>query len=147
MVVDTAVVENAALVIEPLRVTRNGKRFFSKEHKRAVIERCLAPGASVAGVALAHGLNANLVRRWIDRHRTRSAKASRTTKLVQVKVSPQPHEPLSLSDDAKPQARGSTASSSTGSIEIEIAGARLLLRGAVDVEQLRLVLEMLIPVR
>jgi transposase len=26
---------------------------------------CQQPGASVAGVALAHGLNANLVRRWL----------------------------------------------------------------------------------
>jgi transposase-like protein len=27
------------------------------------------PGASVAGVALAHGINANLVRKWIDKHK------------------------------------------------------------------------------
>jgi transposase len=27
---------------------------------------CQQPGASVAGVALAHGLNANLVRRWLQ---------------------------------------------------------------------------------
>jgi transposase len=29
-----------------------------------VVDECRQPGASVAGVALAHGLNANLVRRW-----------------------------------------------------------------------------------
>ena len=140
-------VEPTTVVIEPLRVTRNGKRFFSKEHKRAVVERCLAPGASVAGVALAHGLNANLVRRWMDRHRTRSAKSSRATKLVAVNVGSARHEPLLVTDDAKPRARASTARNSTGSIEIEIAGGRLLLHGAVDVEQLRLVLEMLIRAR
>jgi len=32
--------------------------------KRAVLEQCAAPGASVASIALAHGLNANLVHKW-----------------------------------------------------------------------------------
>jgi transposase len=33
--------------------------------KAQVIAACHAPGASVAAVALAHGLNANLVRKWL----------------------------------------------------------------------------------
>lgn len=32
--------------------------------KQAVLEQCAAPGASVASIALAHGLNANLVHKW-----------------------------------------------------------------------------------
>lgn len=32
--------------------------------KQAVLEQCAAPGASVANIALAHGLNANLVHKW-----------------------------------------------------------------------------------
>jgi len=35
------------------------------ELKQAIVAACLEPGASVAGVALAHGVNANLVRKWI----------------------------------------------------------------------------------
>ena len=140
-------IEPAAVAIEPVRVTRNGKRFFSKEHKRAVVERCLAPGASVAAVALAHGLNANLVRRWIDRHRTRSARSNRGTTLVQVRLGSQPQEPEPMSDQTKAQARTSPVRNSTGSIEIEIAGARLLLHGQVDIEQLRVVLELLVRAR
>ena len=40
------------------------RRQHSPELKRQVVDECRQPGASVAGVALTHGLNANLVRRW-----------------------------------------------------------------------------------
>jgi transposase len=35
------------------------------EFKAQVLAECQQPGASVAGVALAHGLNVNLVRKWL----------------------------------------------------------------------------------
>ena len=50
--------------VGPLTITRNGRRYFSAAHKRLVVERCLAPGASVAAVAIQHGFNANLERSW-----------------------------------------------------------------------------------
>lgn len=44
------------------------KRVARRKHdaglKAQVIAECAAPGASVARVALEHGLNANLVHRW-----------------------------------------------------------------------------------
>ena len=49
----------------PYRVTSNGRRYFSKSHKEAGLAKCLAPGASLAAVALANGFNANLVRKWV----------------------------------------------------------------------------------
>jgi transposase-like protein len=49
---------------------------YSDEFKRQVIAACLEPGVSTAAVALANGLNANLVRRWV----AESAK-SRDTRL------------------------------------------------------------------
>ena len=61
--VDTMGLESSRMQVEPLRITRNGRRYFSAEHKRALVERCLSPGASVAAVSLEHGFNANLVRR------------------------------------------------------------------------------------
>jgi len=45
--------------------TKRIRRYHPPELKRQVIMACQHPGASVAGVALAHGLNANLVRRWL----------------------------------------------------------------------------------
>lgn len=41
------------------------KRVHSEEFRQAIIQACCEPGASVAGVSLANGLNANLVRKWM----------------------------------------------------------------------------------
>jgi len=41
------------------------KRQHSEGFRQAVIQACCEPGASVSGVALANGLNANLVRKWM----------------------------------------------------------------------------------
>jgi len=52
---------------ETAGVVRRGassRRRFIKEFRRQVVEETLAPGASVAGVALRHRLNANLVFTW-----------------------------------------------------------------------------------
>ena len=40
------------------------RRRHSDELKAEVLAACNEPGASISGVALAHGLNANLVRKW-----------------------------------------------------------------------------------
>ena len=40
------------------------RRRHDKELKRQVLAACAEPGASVAAVAMAHGLNANLVHKW-----------------------------------------------------------------------------------
>jgi transposase len=40
------------------------RRRHSKEVKEQVLAECAQPGASVAGVALAHGINANVVHKW-----------------------------------------------------------------------------------
>jgi transposase len=45
---------------------RRRRRRHSAQFKAKVVQAC-TPGASVAAVALAHGLNANLVRRWVQR--------------------------------------------------------------------------------
>ena len=41
------------------------RRTHQEEFKQADIEACCEPGASVAGIALANGVNANQVRRWM----------------------------------------------------------------------------------
>ena len=40
------------------------RRRYSEELKAQVLAECDAPGASVAKVAMAHGINANVVHRW-----------------------------------------------------------------------------------
>jgi transposase len=41
------------------------RRRHSAELKAKVLSACNEPGASIAAVALSHGLNANLVRKWL----------------------------------------------------------------------------------
>jgi transposase len=41
------------------------RRSYPKEIKAQIVAQCRQPGVSVAGVALSHGINANLVRKWI----------------------------------------------------------------------------------
>ena len=43
---------------------RTPRRRHSEEFKARVLAACAQPGTSVAKVALAHGLNANLVHKW-----------------------------------------------------------------------------------
>jgi transposase len=58
----------------PLRVINvgaDGKRSFDKRDKQRLIEACLEPGVSVAGMALEAGVNANQLRRWIGKCRAK----------------------------------------------------------------------------
>jgi len=41
------------------------RRHHSAEFKAKVVEACRGAGVSMAAVALAHGVNANLLRRWV----------------------------------------------------------------------------------
>lgn len=43
---------------------KRSRRRHSAEFKQQVLAACAQPGASVAAVALAHGLNDNLVHKW-----------------------------------------------------------------------------------
>jgi transposase len=45
------------------------RREYSKQMKALVLQQCSQEGASVAGVALSHGLNPNMVHRWIREER------------------------------------------------------------------------------
>jgi len=44
---------------------RRRRRRHSAEFKATVIQECMRPGVSVAAVALAHSLNANMLRKWV----------------------------------------------------------------------------------
>ena len=43
---------------------RAARRHYSAEMKAQVLSECASPGASVAKVGMAHGINANIVHRW-----------------------------------------------------------------------------------
>lgn len=45
--------------------TRRRRRVHSDEFKANAVAACMQPGISMAAVAMAHGINANLLRRWV----------------------------------------------------------------------------------
>ena len=55
--------------LETMRVTTSGRRCYDPASKGRLVDACFQPGVSVAGLALQHGVNANLLRKWIQRRR------------------------------------------------------------------------------
>ena len=112
------------------------KRRHSAAFKRKILELVEQPGASVAAVALEHGVNANLVFKWrkgkLDRRR--SPRVIHQPVLLPVSVDPQ-ESPLTV-----PAPQPERATRKEGVIEVEIGGARVLLRGSVDPVNVRSVL-------
>jgi len=45
--------------------TRRRRRRHSDEFKADLVAACMQPGISIAAVAMANGVNANLLRRWV----------------------------------------------------------------------------------
>ena len=125
---------------EPVRVTRNGRRYFSKAHKDAVIAKCMAAGASLAAVALANGFNANLVRKWVRQRQAQQGLAKSGAKLLPVTIEQEQGQAANAMARAGSLAEG-------GSMEIRIGRNELLVRGAVDHEQLSVVLDALLRSR
>lgn len=50
-------------------IRRDGRRCYDADSKQALAKACLKPGVSLAGMALRHGVNANLLRKWVDSYR------------------------------------------------------------------------------
>lgn len=57
---------------EPIGTSDDGRRrYFDEQAKQTLIEACLQPGASLAGLALKAGVNANLLRKWVRKHQAK----------------------------------------------------------------------------
>ena len=124
--------------IDGVRVNRTGRRTFTREYKQELVRKCRAPGASASAIALAHGLNANVVRKWM-RQPAQAPRAVPAPILLPVTVAIAPvKRRKTVAGPAAPQ-----RPSSEGSIDIELNGARIRLQGVVDGDILRCVLNTL----
>jgi transposase len=83
------------------------RRFYSTELKLQVVDACAKPGASIAGVSMQHGINANIVHRWLREH-SQGTLINRQQTFV----------PVTLSAAAEP-----AAAPCTGDIRIEVKRA------------------------
>jgi transposase len=114
----------------------NTQRRHSATFKRKLLELIEQPGASVAAVALEHGVNANLVFKWrrAKLERQRPARLAPQPLLLPVSVDPQESSLVVSAPGPDRPAR------IEGVIEVEFAGVRVLLRGSVDPANVRSVL-------
>jgi transposase len=128
-----------------VRRSAGRRRRFSKEFKRQVVQETLAGDASVAGVALRHRLNANQVFTWRRKYLGALATSqANSVKLLPVTIADAGATVPAVAAEPvvgnKPVRRYRVR----GAIEIEINGARIVLKGAVDGQALRVVLEALV---
>ena len=63
---------------------RERRQRYSAELKAQIMAECEAPGASVARVAMAHGINANVVHRWRQWAREGGARRTRVSRATSV---------------------------------------------------------------
>lgn len=111
---------------------RNGKRVWALPFRRWLVEQAQRPGASVAGLALRHGLNANLLRHWMAVDASVRASAPM---FLPVAVEP-PMSVAAVATIAK-------AARPVPVIELELHGARIGVPQGVDAESLRVVIQVL----
>ena len=102
-------------------------------------------GASVAAIALEHGVNANLLFRWKHQFpgRPSAAKPVSAAVLLPVTITPMPPADTTAPPTAPRPMKSAAQAAPTGVIEIEVGGARVRLRGPVDQGNLRCVLQTL----
>jgi transposase len=138
-----------------------GRRTRSLDERKRIVEEAVAPGVSVAAVARRHGLNANLIFKWIRRSREgwrdrrrepakekavvaappeRGGSAFVPVKLLELDA---PSAPPRSDVVAKP-ARQTRRGARRGAMEISLPnGAKVSLDAEVDAEALRRVLSAL----
>ncbi len=56
--------------------SRRTHRRHAPDFRAQVVQACRQPGVSIAAVALANGLNANMVRKWVTDAQARSCRAA-----------------------------------------------------------------------
>ena len=128
---------------DQIGVSRRSRRQHEQAFKDELIAQSLLPDASVSAIAMKGGINANLLFKWRREHlRTMAATASTAATLLPICLIPETAV-ASTDELPAPEAPPVNRSSRPGVIEIEIAGAHLRLRGAVDEAMLGSVLRAL----
>ena len=103
------------------------RRTHSLEFKRRAVHASNQPGASIAGVAMAHGINANQLHKWRRQFQDSGLILAESQIL-----------PVTLIHDTEPLDTRQTVPE--GCIDIQLPKARLLVRGQVDLDVLQTVL-------
>ena len=98
-------------------VVRQRRRKHPDEFKAAVVAECARPGVSIARVALSHGLNANLLRKWV----LSGERVGRSVRAQPESV--EPVEPAATIEMAKPSF-----------VALPLEAPKVLTEATIDVE-------------
>ncbi|OZG41897.1 hypothetical protein CAK78_10850 [Aeromonas sp. A35_P] len=121
--------------------SRKGRANYSREFKQRLVEAANQPGVSVSKLAQEHGVNANLLFKW-RRDAKVEAPALYPLELVlppsstELLLPPTP-QPETLMPETAPEPTPS------GTIEIRLGRAMVVIDGTVDTNALRMILETL----
>jgi transposase len=122
---------------QPVRPKR---RYLALEEKRRIVEETLVEGASVARIALAHGLNTNLVFNWRRLHQKGLLDGQKPAQLLPVTVT---------AESSRTEAAGVRGTARRarcwpeGTIQIQLQRAQVRVEGNVNAGLVRVVLECL----
>jgi len=107
---------------------RDGRCVYDRQAKRELVRRCQQPGVSVAAMALAHGLNANLLRKWITVASTRLGSVASVAPILLPVTTTEPTAAPPPSD---------------GHLEVVLPGGTVRIRGCVSRDALQVVIDCL----
>lgn len=140
----------AAMAVTPVAAKRKKRQARSIAEKQLIVEEALVPGASVALIARAHGVNANQLFAWRKAHLAgrlidrRSKDVPTASLLLPVTVSDAGQRLETVAADAVRTPAPLLSSDPSGSIHIRFPKAQVRVVGSADVSALRVVLECLL---
>jgi transposase len=115
------------------------RQYRSLDEKQRIVGEALAEGASVARVARAHGVNANLVFNWCRLYRAGRLGRRSEAKLLPVRVAGESSTPPPASWSEP----GGLLASSAGTIHIQLPQAHVRVESDANPVLLRVLLECL----
>ena len=121
--------------------SRKGRANYSREFKQRLVEAANQPGVSVSKLAQDHGVNANLLFKW-----RRDAKAEAPALYpIELVLPPSSTElllpPTPLPETLTPET--AVEPTPSGTIEIRLGRAMVVIDGTVDTNALRMIRETL----
>jgi transposase len=116
----------------------------SIRQKREIVEETLAPGASVARVARAHGVNANQVFAWRRMYRQGRLGNTRQRPIPLLPVTVTENHVVEAGEVVPQVCREPVISAAAAVIDLELSKAHLRIEGHADPAMVRLLLECLL---
>ena len=126
--------------------TRKGRLNYDTGFKQQLAKASCEPGVSIAGLALEHGLNANMVHKWRRQYLAAMAAQVQPVSAQFLPVSLTPVEPAITDQPVQVAPSRVVKPASTrqpavlGAIEIKFGGATVRIDGLVDASVLAAVL-------